>query len=125
MRGGNIGNRGEREGFFIELIRQDENRAQVRVRYLCERRRLTLRVGAMSLPGASDFAAPPGESHAPGSIDTILLPAVERCDAAFLDAANAWLEEWPGNQTLARPRAIRIRLALADKGAFERVFHVP
>jgi general secretion pathway protein J len=124
LRGGNIGNEGESRGFFIELIRQDENRAQVRVFYLCQQQRLMLRVSAMSLSGAGPPGVAQGEA-VPGSIDTLLLQAVEACDTAFLGTANAWLEEWPGDQALARPRAIRIRLALAGQGAFERVFHMP
>ncbi|MDR0576662.1 MAG: type II secretion system minor pseudopilin GspJ [Candidatus Accumulibacter sp.] len=120
LRGGNLGRGGgENSGFLIELIRQDENRAQVRVRYLCERGRLTLRVGAVNLFGAADGAS------AEWAVDTLLLQTVERCEAAFLGAANAWLAEWPGNQALARPQAIRVRLALTGRGVFERVFHMP
>ena len=118
LRGGRLGGSdGENDGFFIELIRQDENRAQVRVRYLCERGDLTLRVSPANLPASGDGAG--------RTVDTPLLRAVERCDAAFLTAANAWLAEWPGDQSLARPRAIRIRLALAGYGRFERVFLLP
>jgi general secretion pathway protein J len=116
-RGGNVG---RENGFFIEMVRQDENHAPVRVRYLCEQGRLTLRVSAMSFPGAAE-----GENGPPGSVDTLLLSAVERCEASFLNEANVWLAEWPGDQTLARPRAIRLRLALSGRGAFERVFHLP
>ena len=54
-----------------------------------------------------------------------LLRGVEGCETAFLSGANAWLAEWPGDQSLARPRAIRIRLALAGYGRFERVFPLP
>ncbi|MDR2450748.1 MAG: type II secretion system minor pseudopilin GspJ [Candidatus Accumulibacter sp.] len=119
LRGGNAGDGGESKGFFVELIRQDENRAQVRVLYLCQQQRLVLRVSAASPAGMVEAEA------ARGSLDTLLLPAVEACDTAFLGSANAWLGEWPGDQALARPRAIRIRLALAGQGAFERVFHMP
>ncbi|MDR0439995.1 MAG: type II secretion system minor pseudopilin GspJ [Candidatus Accumulibacter sp.] len=126
LRGGNTGNSGESEGFFVELIRQDEDRAQVRVRYLCERGRLTLRTGAMRPFDRADFGATVKSGiDLPGIIDTLLLPAVERCETAFLGAANAWLGEWPGDQSLARPRAIRVRLALTGQGLFERVFHLP
>jgi general secretion pathway protein J len=119
LRGGNILSNGESVGFFVELIRQDENRAQVRVRYLCEEGRLTLRVSTVNLFGVVQ------EDNTARASDTPLLQAVERCETAFLSAANAWLGEWPGNQALARPRAIRIRLALAGHGAFERTFHMP
>jgi general secretion pathway protein J len=117
LRGGNAENDGE-NGFFVELIRQDENRAQVRMRYLCEQGRLMLRVAAVSFPGVTD-------GNGGLTIDTLLLPAVERCEAAFLGEANVWLAEWPGDQALARPRAIRVRLAPTEYGSFERVFHLP
>jgi general secretion pathway protein J len=121
LRGGNAGGGGnsENSGFFIELIRQDENRAQVRVRYLCEQGRLTLRVSTVSL-----FGEVSGNDTV-WAVDTPLLQAVERCETAFLNASNAWLAEWPGDQALARPRAIRISLALAGHGPFERIFHIP
>jgi general secretion pathway protein J len=120
LRGGTIGSgSGENDGFFIDLIRQDENRAQVRVRYFCEGGRLILRVSAVSLFGAAEW------NDTLGTIDTLLLQTVERCEMAFLSAANAWMGEWPGDQALARPRAIRIRLALVGYGPFERVFQMP
>jgi general secretion pathway protein J len=124
LRGGNAGDGGESKGFFVELIRQDENRAQVRVLYLCQQQRLVLRVSAVNPAGAANSGVVEGET-VQESIDTILLQAVEACDTAFLGGADAWLGEWPGDQALARPRAIRIRLALAGQGAFERVFHMP
>ena len=120
VRGGNLGGGdGENAGFFIELIRHDADRAQVRVRYLCERRTLTLRVSPAHLLAAT------GVDAAGRPLDTPLLGAVERCETAFLTAANAWLDSWPGDQSLARPRAIRLRLALAGQGTFERVFVLP
>jgi general secretion pathway protein J len=118
LRGGNDGS--ESRGFFIELVRQDENRAQVRVLYLCRQGRLALRV----MSAASPAGAAAGEA-VPASIDTILLSGVDACDTAFLGAADAWLAEWPGEQALARPQAIRIRHSLAGQGAFERVFYMP
>ncbi|MDR2787423.1 MAG: type II secretion system minor pseudopilin GspJ [Candidatus Accumulibacter sp.] len=125
LRGGNAGPSGESRGFFVELIRQDGSRAQVRVRYLCEQGRLTLRASALNPFGMTDFGAADGGNGMPGVIDTPLLQAVERCEAAFLGAGNAWLGEWPGDQALARPQAIRVRLTLTGQGAFERVFHLP
>ena len=119
MRGGKLGGDDENDGFFIELIRQDADRGPVRVRYLCERRTLTLRVSPAHLLAAT------GVDEAGRPLDTPLLGAVERCEAAFLTAANAWLDSWPGDQSLARPRAIRLRLALAGQGVFERVFVLP
>jgi len=120
LRGANLDGGDDRSyGFFIDMIRQDENLARVRVRYLCEQGSLTLRVS-----GANPFVVA-GGSERVRVIDTPLLHAVERCDVAFLSAANAWLDEWPGDQALARPRAIRIRLSLGGQGTFERLFNLP
>ncbi|MDR1708306.1 MAG: prepilin-type N-terminal cleavage/methylation domain-containing protein [Candidatus Accumulibacter sp.] len=117
FRGGRLGD-GETGGFFIELIRQDENRAQVRVRYLCEQGRLTLWVSAAGL-----FGAPDGSSQ--WMIDTPLLQNLIRCEAAFLAPGNVWLAEWPGDQALARPYAIRVFVELPERGSFERLFYMP
>ena len=120
LRGANLDGGDDRShGFFIEMTRHDENLAQVRVRYRCERGDLTLRVS-----NANHLVTANGPETI-RVIDTPLLHAVERCDVAFLSAANAWLEEWPGDQALARPRAIRVRLSLAGQGSFERLFSIP
>jgi general secretion pathway protein J len=119
LRGGNVVSNGENVGFFVETIRQDENRAQVRVRYLCEQGRLTLRVSTVNLFGAAK------RDGTAWGIDTLLLQAIERCETAFLGNTNVWLGEWPGDQALVRPQAIRIRLVLAGRGTFERLFHMP
>jgi general secretion pathway protein J len=124
LRGGKAGNGDvDSGGFFIELIRQDESRAQVRVLYLCEQGRLMLRVSTVSLFGA--MVGTGVESGVGQIIDMPLLQTVERCETAFLSVSNAWLTEWPGDQALARPRAILVRLALAGHGLFERVFYLP
>jgi general secretion pathway protein J len=117
--GANADSNGENSGFFIELIRQDENRAQVRVRYLCEHGSLTLRTSTVSL---FDMVS---KDNTEWAVDTPLLQTVEHCEVAFLGTANTWLENWPGDQALARPRAIRIRLALTKHDSFERMFPIP
>ena len=120
LRGGRlVGDDKGNGGFFVELTRQDENRAHVRVRYLCEWGNLTLRVSTANLLVVA------GGGSAGRVIDTPLLRSVDRCEVAFLNASNAWLEEWPGDQSQARPRAIRIRLSLAGQGTFERLFSLP
>ena len=123
LRGGKTGgSNSDNGGFFIELIRQDENRAQLRLLYLCEQGRLMLRVNTLSASGAGAENAEAGRI-----IETPLLNTVERCEAVFLNASNAWLTEWPGDQALARQRAILVRLTLTGygQGQFERVFHMP
>lgn len=120
MQGGNFGDDdGGTGSFFIDLVRQDENRAPLRVRYLCERGKLTLRVTAANFPAAT------GGDAEGRIVETPLLNSVEHCDVSFLSAANAWLNVWPGDQALARPRAIRVYLTLAGYGRFERIFHIP
>jgi len=105
-------------GFFVELVRHDGNRSPVRVLYRCDQGELRLVLtplnsSAMLLESAS---AP---------LSTLLLSSVERCELAFLNPANAWLTDWPGDQSITRPRAIRVRLTLSGRGDFERLFNLP
>ena len=117
MRGGNSGG----HSFFIELVRQDENRSPIHTLYLCDQGRLTLHVSPVPISLDDDSAgiAPRQEQTTP------LLRSIESCDAAFLNAGHAWLEHWPGEQIQARPRAVRIRIAFNGHGQFERIFLVP
>ncbi|WP_153111865.1 type II secretion system minor pseudopilin GspJ [Propionivibrio limicola] len=124
LRGGRAGD-ADHPGFFIELARLDGNRAPVHVIYQCERGELTLsllpircRSGVANSPAA-------GERGAVTIKPTRLLQHVEQCDAAFLNGANAWLDEWPGDQSLVKPRAIRVRVTQSGRGQFERVFVLP
>ena len=111
--------RTETGGFFIELARADGERPPVHVVYRCERGVLSLRVGpinaSQSRSGALVTAAPVYP----------LLENVDDCEAAYLDANNAWRPLWPEAQAQVRPRAIRIRLTLAGRGQFERVYYLP
>ncbi len=108
----------ESGGFLIELARADGERPPVRVVYRCAGGVLSLRVGPIDA-SAGDFGAPVAAPVYP------LLANVDDCDAALLDANNAWRSLWPEDQSPVRPRAIRIRLALAGRGKFERVYYLP
>lgn len=57
----------------------------------------------------------------------VLLNQVERCELAFLDTSNDWQDHWPLKSTsdTTRPRGIRLRLTLADRGVFERMYYMP
>ena len=54
-----------------------------------------------------------------------LLQDVEQCDAAYLGGNNSWLSAWPEGPLALKPRAIRIRLSLAGRGQFERLYYLP
>ena len=111
-------------GFYIELARHDRERSPVRVLYRCERGELTLRLTPVNTLAVREEAGT--AAAVPGTLPTQrLLHDIEHCDAAFLNAANAWLNSWPGDQTLLKPRAVRIRLTLRGLGRFERIYALP
>lgn len=115
LRGGSADN----SGFFIELTRYDEERTPVHASYRCDEGKLDLRLDPLDdrqrLAGSATRSAP---------VFT-LLENVEHCDAAFLGANKAWFSAWPGDQSAIKPYAIRIRLTLAERGKFERIFYLP
>ena len=111
--------RTETGGFFIELARSDGERPPVHVVYRCERGVLSLRVGPINAGQSSSGAIATAAPVYP------LLENVDDCEAALLDASNSWRPLWPEAQAQVRPRAIRIRLALAGRGKFERVYFLP
>jgi general secretion pathway protein J len=106
----------ETGGFFIELARADGERPPVQVVYRCDRGVLSLRVGPLNASSGALAAAAPVYP---------LLENVDDCEAASLDANNVWRPLWPEAQSAVRPRAFRIRLTLAGRGKFERVFYLP
>lgn len=123
LRGSSAGSDSANGGFVVEFARHDGNRPPVHVLYRCERGELSLRLAPIndSVKAAGNSAAAP-EVH-------VLLKGVEQCDIAFLNAANAWLPEWSGDQSSiqaqTRPRAIRFRLSLPGRGQFERIYYLP
>ena len=106
-------------GFFLELARQDGNRPPVHVRYSCDHGELALSVSPLRPSVIRN------EAEAAALQPTLLLHPIEHCEMAFLNAGNAWLSDWPGEQTATRPRAIRVRLTLGGRGQFERLFYLP
>jgi len=109
----------EASGFLIELSRHDAERSPVHVVYRCDNGVLSLSVEPInrnSTRSTSTTATPPVYP---------LLRNVDDCEAAYLDANNAWRSAWPDDQAQIRPRAIRIRLSLAGRGQFERVYYLP
>ena len=105
-------------GFILELARQDGNRPPVHVHYRCDQGALWLTLAPLNA------LALPMESTS-GPQTTLLLRSIAHCEMAFLNSANAWLSDWPGEQTTIRPRAIRVRLTLSGRGQFERLFYLP
>ena len=110
----------EAGGFFIELSRSDGERSPVHVVYRCDNGVLSLRVGPIN--GSLKNSATLATADAPVYP---LLQNVDDCEAALLDANNSWRRLWPEDQVQLRPRAIRIRLTLAGRGKFERVYYLP
>ena len=106
--------------FFFELVRQDGERSPIRVLYSCDQGNLMLRVSPVNHKVSTEEGSSIGRIQ-----NTPLLRAVESCDVAFLNANNAWFGMWPGEQIQAKPRAIRIHLAFAGRGRFERIFYMP
>ncbi len=106
-------------GFFLELARQDGNRPPVYIRYSCDHGELTLSLSPLR-PSVIR-----SEAESAALQPTVLLHPVEHCEMAFLNSANAWFTDWPGEQTITRPRAIRVRLTLGGRGQFERLFYLP
>ena len=110
----------EAGGFFIELSRADAERSPVHVVYRCDDGVLSLRVGPLDarLNNAGTLATVASPVYP-------LLEKVDACEAALLDANNSWRPLWLEAQAQVRPRAIRIRLTLAGRGKFERVYYLP
>lgn len=113
------GGSAEYTGFFIELTRYDENRSPIHVRYLCDQGQLSLRLQAVNERQRRR------DANADGQAAHALLKGVEQCEATFLGHNNSWYSAWPGEQTQIRPRAIRVRLQLSQRGPFERIYYLP
>ncbi len=107
--------------FFVELARQDGNRSPIQILYYCEHGELTLGISPIRPQERAESANAVSDQ----AQITHMLRSIERCEVAFLNAGNAWLSDWPGEQSLAKPQAIRIRLAFPGRGQFERVFLTP
>ena len=109
------GQRTDDSGFIIELTRHDEERIPLHVIYRCEHGALSLSLEPVT-GGATSASTPPVHN---------LLQDVELCDAAYLGVNNSWLSAWPTDPLALKPRAIRIRLSLAGRGQFERLYYLP
>ena len=109
------GQRTDDSGFIIELTRHDEERIPLHVIYRCEQGTLSLNLEPVT--GGATSASPPPVYN--------LLQDVEQCDAAYLGGNNSWLSAWPEGPLALKPRAIRIRLSLAGRGQFERLYYLP
>jgi general secretion pathway protein J len=113
------GGSAEYSGFFLELTRHDENRSPIHVRYQCDKGALSLRLEPL------DGFQRNVQSTTTALPTYVLLSNVEQCEVAFLGANNAWLSSWPGEQNQMKPRALRVRLSVSERGRFERVFYLP
>jgi len=91
----------------------------VHVVYRCDNGVLSLSVGPINANLGQGTLATAASPIYP------LLQNVDDCEAAYLDANNAWRLVWSDDPAQIRPRAIRIRLSLAGRGKFERVYYLP
>ncbi|QKJ65440.1 type II secretion system minor pseudopilin GspJ [Deefgea piscis] len=97
----------------LEFIRFDGDRAPLHGIYECQDQALNLKL----YPRADLQAGDEAVTHQ-------LLAQLTRCELDFLDAKNQWRSQW--TEASERPRAIRIRLAFAQRvGDFERIFLLP
>ena len=109
----------ERGGFYVELSRSDGERPPLRIVYQCDNGELTLRLMPVNQQTRPPERAPEQKTA------HVLLRQVERCELAYLGANNEWLSAWPGQQKRSKPLGVRLRLSLAERGVFERLFYLP
>lgn len=105
----------------MDVLRFGTDHEPVHARYILKDGTLTLEIIADTVWSAVAQSAPAV------SKPTRLLDQVERCDLAFLDRGNQWLSRWPAKDfaDATRPRGVRLRLTLAGRGDFERVYYLP
>lgn len=93
----------------------------------------SLRNGTLLRTQGSDLSRPredlPGTgrsaTNAPG-LETPLLGGVRTMDLSFLDGQGTWRDQWPQpGVPYARPRALRVILALDDGRDVTRIFALP
>lgn len=105
----------------LDVLRFGPDRMPVHVRYRLKDDQflLDLIADADTLVNSASDAAHYGSN--------VLLDHVERCEMSFLDSSNAWQSHWPVSNASdrVRPQGIRLRLTLAGKGQFERVYYLP
>lgn len=105
----------------LDVLRFGPDHEPVHVRY-------RLKDGSLGLETLADSTyAQAAQSIPPAGLRYPLLEHVERCELAFLSADNQWQARWPVSNLAdaARPRGIRLRLTLAGRGEFERVYYLP
>ena len=120
----------ERGGFQVELSRSDGERTPLRIAYQCDNGELTMRLlpinHLVKRTVQTTQEQSPGQTGQTGQNTAhVLLRGVERCELAYLGANNAWLSAWPGQEKRVKPLGIRVRLTLAGRGTFERLFYLP
>lgn len=62
-------------------------------------------------------AAAPSRQH-------VLIRGLAGVEFAYLDREQRWLADWPATEVRQLPRALRLRLHLAEGGVIERIFDV-
>lgn len=106
----------------LDLLRFGADQEPVHLRYATRDAQLSLTVVADSVWSAAAQSAAAGDT-----LSYPLLEQVERCDLALLDRENQWQARWPVKDLAdeTRPRGLRLRLTLAGRGEFERIYYLP
>lgn len=105
----------------LDVLRFGPDRMPVHVRYRLKDDQFLLDL----IADTDTVVNSPADATRYGS--NVLLDHVERCEMSFLDSSNAWQSHWPVSNASdrARPQGVRLRLTLAGKGQFERVYYLP
>ncbi|MBS1209792.1 MAG: hypothetical protein H6R19_2190 [Proteobacteria bacterium] len=105
----------------LDVLRFGSDHEPVHARYILKDSKLTLEIIADTTWSAV------AQKATAISKPNLLLDQVERCDLAFLDNNNQWLALWPAKDLAdsTRPRGMRLRLTLAGRGQFERMYYLP
>ncbi len=114
----------------LDLLRFGPDHLPVHARYVLQDGRFTLQILPTTQTQAQQLldAARALDETAANAPTHLLLAGVERCELAFLDNNSLWQARWPVSDKLAdptRPRGVRLRLGLAGRGLFERIYYLP
>lgn len=108
-------------GCQLDFLRFGSDQEPIHARYRLDKGQLLLEFP--TLPFSATASQPASSEQAP----FVLLEDVSRCELQFIDSQNALLARWPKEDLgdMSRPRGLRLRLELKDRGSFERVYYLP
>jgi general secretion pathway protein J len=108
-------------GCQLDLIRFGADHEPIHVRYSLVKGRFLLEFPVLA--GSAAASQPASTELKPN----LLLENVTRCELQFIDHSNASQSHWPVDDLddMSRPRSLRLRLELKDRGLFERSYYLP